>query len=542
MSFWVLLLILGITAGCLLAARRLIHYFQLESYQFQGYFRTLRRNFPRAILPGLILNLIFAALGIALALAIPDSSLWLADVILALAMTGAGLIIHRRDARMKHKKPLVMTPRVRRLYAAIACGMLLVLRVLTFSVAPVRDGSDSLLYRLSLGIIAFFPLLLPLWVALGAALAWPVETGIKGLYFRDAQKKLLARDDLIKIGITGSWGKTSVKMILASLLKEKYNVLATPGSFNTPMGLTKVIRNDLQPAHHVFIAEMGARHTGEIAELCRLVHPTIGLLTSVGPQHLDTFRTQERITRTKYELMEAVPSDGTCFFADDEGICRELYGRTEKKKILAGLDASRDDVWAGEIAAGPDGSTFTLVIEGRRIPCRTALLGQLNIKNITLCAAVCHELGLRDDQIRRGIEKLRPVQHRLELIRNPGAYTVIDDAFNSNIIGAEQAFHVLKAFPGRRIVVTPGMVELGSREAEMNRLFGEKMAGCCDLAILVGEKRSAAIREGLTAKGFSPERIIVVGSLTQAQQWIRDEARPEDTILFENDLPDNYDE
>ena len=139
--------------------------------------------------------------------------------------------------------------------------------------------------------ILFFPVLLPVWIALCGLLAWPLEQLISELYFRDAQRILKERNDLIRIGITGSWGKTSVKFILGTILEERFHTLVTPASFNTPMGVTKVIRSAIEPGHRVFIAEMGARHVGDIKEMCRLVHPQIGILTSVGPQHLDTFKT-----------------------------------------------------------------------------------------------------------------------------------------------------------------------------------------------------------------------------------------------------------
>ena len=152
------------------------------------------------------------------------------------------------------------------------------------------------------------------------------------------------------------------------------------------------------------------------------------------------------------------------------------------------------------------------------------------------------KLGLTPEQIARGIEKIRPIEHRLQLIPNPGGMSVIDDAFNSNIRGAKQAFQVLKAFPEKRIVVTPGMVELGEKEYEMNREFGQAMADCCDTAILVGKKRSQAIREGLRGDGFAENNIHVVSSLNEATGLLRQIVKPGDTVLFENDLPDNYSE
>ena len=263
-------------------------------------------------------------------------------------------------------------------------------------------------------------------MALAGLCAWPIEKLISELYFHDTQRMLRERPDLIKIGITGSYGKTSVKFILGTLLSEKYQTLVTPSSYNTPMGVTKIIRTKLQPAHQVFVAEMGARHVGDIKEMCRLVHPTYGVLTSVGPQHLDTFHTIERIKATKYELMDAVPQDGCCFFPDDGGICRELFDKTRKERRLCCLRKSNDaDVWAEHITVSPAGSAFILCTRKESIACETRLLGEHNIQNILLAATVCLRLGLTLRQISRGIAKLEPVEHRLQLIPSPGVLSLI---------------------------------------------------------------------------------------------------------------------
>jgi UDP-N-acetylmuramoyl-tripeptide--D-alanyl-D-alanine ligase len=308
------------------------------------------------------------------------------------------------------------------------------------------------------------------------------------------------------------------------------------------MGVTKVIRTRIEPGHRIFVAEMGARHVGDIREMCRLVHPQIGILTSVGPQHLDTFKTLERVVRTKYELIDALPQDGKAFFADDGDICLELYKKTGIEKHLTGLEQDRDEVWAEDICYSSEGSSFVLCHRTDRTLCRTELLGELNIRNILLCASVALSLGMSMAQIARGIGKIQPVEHRLQLIRHPGGLNVIDDAFNSNIRGAKQAFQVLKQFPARRIIVTPGMVELGDKEYEMNREFGASMSGCCDIAVLVGKKRSEAIADGLKNQGFPEQAIKIVSSLDEATKLLREISGPGDTVLFENDLPDNYSE
>ena len=452
-------------------------------------------------------------------------------------LIAGGFILGRALGEKKAKKAFVLTPRVKRLYAVSFIVMTAILYLIVCLINQLIGFSAVWMI-----LFFLFPAFLPLWIALCGLLAWPIEKAISEMYFRDAQRILRERKDLIRIGITGSWGKTSVKFILGTILEEKYHTLVTPASYNTPMGVTKVIRSKLEPGHRVFVAEMGARHVGDIKEMCRLVHPQIGLLTSVGPQHLDTFKTVERVAKTKYELIEALPQDGEAFFADDGDICRALYEKTKIRKHLTGLDPEKDEIRAEEIRYSPEGSTFLLCRGEEKTECTTGLLGELNIRNILLCASAALSLGLSMKQIARGIAKIKPVEHRLQLIRHPGGLNVIDDAFNSNIRGAKQAFQVLKQFPRKRVIVTPGMVELGGQEAEMNREFGAAMADCCDIAVLVGMKRSEAISAGLKEHGFPEEMIRVVGSLEEATNMIRDITGAGDTVLFENDLPDNYTE
>lgn len=540
-----LLLCMSVVIGCLLAGKILLHYFQLESYQFPGYFRTLRRNWTKALLPGACMCALLTILFLlSFLLSSPEpigGGLGAGDIAILigiiLLLIAGGWLLGRKLSEKNAKKKFVLTPRVKRLYAVSFIVMTLILYGITRLINTLIDISDYFLI-----LFFLFPLFLPLWIALCGLLAWPIEKAISEMYFRDAQRILRERKDLIKIGITGSWGKTSVKFILGTILEEKYHTLVTPASFNTPMGVTKVIRSKLEPGHRVFVSEMGARHVGDIKEMCRLVHPQIGLLTSVGPQHLDTFKTVERVAKTKYELIDALPEDGEAFFADDGDICRSLYEKTTVRKHLTGLDPEKDELWAEEIRYSPEGSTFLLCQGDEKTECTTQLLGELNIRNILLCVSTALSLELSMKQIARGIAKIRPVEHRLQLIRHPGGLNVIDDAFNSNIRGAKQAFQVLKQFPKKRVIVTPGMVELGEQEAEMNRAFGTAMADCCDTAILVGKKRSEAIAAGLKENGFPEESILVAASLEEAASMMRKITGAGDTVLFENDLPDNYSE
>ena len=533
------LIALGVGVSSLLASRSLMHYFQLESYQFPGYFRTIKRNLVRACLPGGIMTvylLLLLLIHRSIDRRFHDGSifcLFVALVTVALAVLG-GLWCRGLMQVKKAKKPFVVTMRVKRTYITSA----IVFTVICGICGSLLTGEEPRLY-----FIGLFPLLLPLWVALGGLCAWPIEKLVSEMYFRDAQKKLAARPDLIRIGITGSYGKTSVKFILGTILQEKFQVLVTPSSFNTPMGVTRIIREKLMPAHQVFVAEMGARHVGDIKELCRLVHPHHGVLTSVGPQHLDTFHTLERIKYTKCELMDAIPDGGCCFFPDDKAICRELFDKTRKTKRLCSVHPGAEDadVWATDIHVSPAGSSFILHTLNDEIACQTKLLGEHNIQNIILAATVGLHLGMNLRQIARGISRITPVEHRLQLIPSTGV-TIIDDAFNSNPKGAQAALKVLREFEGRRIIITPGMVELGDGEDDFNHEFGLMMADCVDVAILVGKKHTSPIAKGLKEAGFPKENLYVVSSLDEATAILRQIGHPGDVALFENDLPDNYSE
>jgi len=516
-----------------ITCRYYLHMLQLESYQLDGYNRWLGKN--RDKLLGWTLNIGVIAVIVKLLLPV-ILSLFMgreaANIVSAIAvLIGFGAAAWRLNETQyitPPKKPLAYTPRMQRLFAA-ACLI-------------------AALAALFLGWLGIPPYLIfagiPYLALTAGYLMQPIERQVNLFFFNDARRVLEERPDLIKIGITGSYGKTSTKFILAAILSEKYSVLPTPSSFNTPMGLTKVIRTDLEPHHQVFIAEMGARHPGDIRELCELVRPEYGVVTSVGEQHLETMGDIETVASTKFELIEGLKPGGVAFFgADDGGWCDKLFARARCEKYRAGLGSGYLSMYAEDITVGPSGSRFTLSDgEGGRVRCATKLLGKHNIQNIVLSCAVAKRLGMTMEEIARGVSRAQPVEHRLQLIEGANGVTVIDDAFNANPSGAAAAFEVLKSFPGRHVVVTPGLVEQGEREEELNCRFGQQMGAVVDVAILVGPKRTTPIARGLLSVGFDEDNLNVVKSLAEAQKLIAQIARPGDVILFENDLPDNYSE
>lgn len=443
-----------------------------------------------------------------------------------------------------YKKPLSFTGRAKRLYAmslAILLADFAITLFIVFSVSkdlikyfPVWAGILSVMYYFS-----------PLYVYLANYLVQPIEKDINDKFYNHARNKIRSLSKLVTVGITGSYGKTSTKFITSSILKQKYSVLNTPESYNTPMGISKVINNDLSDKYEVFIAELGATQTGDIEEVSVLTNPKIGIITSIGPCHLDSFKSIENIMRTKYELIESLPNNGIAIFNYDNEYVKKLADKTFKEKILYGIDdIENTDVFATDIKVSSTGCTFTLCIAGLGTEeVSTKLLGKHNILNILAGCAAAKALGLTLEEIKKGIACIEPVKHRLELMDPGTGVTVIDDAFNSNPDGAKAALDVLNDFKDKRkIIVTPGMVELGEIEETENEKFGESIGRVCDMAILVGEKRTEPILRGLRKLKFNENNIFTVNSLEEATEVLKSVTRVNDVVLFENDLPDTYDE
>lgn len=506
---------IALSVCCIASGRRLLHVLQLESYQLPGYLKSIRRNPKRTWLP-----CVWTAVAGVLPLCL-GAPYW----VCLLLQTAVAAFCYAKVRAEKAKKPLVLTERVKRLVCV------------HFAVGFVCAGALSAIWA---PMAYLLPLFEPVLLALCTLCAQPMEKRIANRFMEDARRRLDAVPGLVRIGITGSYGKTSTKFLLRDILSVKYRVLATPSSFNTPMGVTRVIREQLTPGYQVFIAEMGARHVGDIRELVDLVHPTMGMITSIGPQHLDTFGTIERIRDTKYELIEGLPANGIALFARDGALCEELYARCPlEKKAMPG-----DLIRSGDVRVGPQGTRFTLTdtATGETVLCQTELLGEHAIANLLLCCTAARLLGMTLPEIAIGVSHCKAVEHRLQLLQTRGGITVIDDAFNSNPVGAAAALRVLKEFPGRRIIVTPGMVELGKDEAAYNRAFGEQMAECVNIAVLIGKKHVKPIAEGLLAAGFAQDCLHIVADLEESTRLLNGMMRTGDVVLYENDLPDNYSE
>ncbi|MCL2483933.1 MAG: Mur ligase family protein [Firmicutes bacterium] len=420
-------------------------------------------------------------------------------------------------------------------------------------------------------LVGTMPTGLLLLVPLCLYILWPIEFCVNWVYAFKARHVLRTHDKLIKIAITGSYGKTSTKFILDSILREKYRVYSSPKSFNTPMGLVKTVNQMLKDSakeekvleshkpvseilklknpYDILICEMGAKRRGNIRELMYFIKPTVGILTAVSAQHLKTFKNIETIKKTKNELVENLVPGGFMVFNDGSKELAELYDACKHDKYRIKLLGKGDkkekgfNIFAENVEVGSGGTSFDIVFGDEKVRCETKLLGEHNIENILMAAMTAKKLGLTMQEIAAGISKLEAVPHRMQLIKGEGGVVVIDNSYNSSIYTSAIALKVLKEMEGKKkVVVTPGIVELGNKlKYEENFKLGQNITKHADACIVVNKINRKALVAGLLDGGFvEGKNVYVVNTTEESKELLKTILKKGDVVLFENDLPDNY--
>ncbi len=497
-----------------LGVRYLVHMFQLNGYSAKTQFAWMRANLVR-LLP-------FGAL-----LVLAVVSAFSRDYGFGF-LAAAALILSLFYLPGKAKKPLVFTARVIRMLSTLG-----LLNALCFALGILLSGTGEFV------ILGAAVCLEPLLLVLANKINSPIEAAVRKRYIKDAKRRLADCPRLRVIGVTGSFGKTSVKYFLTALLREKYNVLMTPESYNTPMGVVKTIRESLRATHDIFVCEMGAKYVGDVRELCELVQPDDGIVTSIGEQHLETFGSIDNIIRTKYELADGISPDGKLFINLSSPTIAE--NPPKRGAVTYGL-VPEADYFAKDIAVSGTGATFTLCHRGEQYAFSTRLIGEANVVNIVGALAVACEYGISPDELRGAVRALKCVPHRMELL-DRGSVLIIDDAFNSNPSGAKAALDTVALFEdAMKIIVTPGMIELGEKEEACNRALGSEAAAVCDRIVLVGEKQTRPIARGALDAGFKKDKIFVAKTIDEAMNFVYglDAGGRKKVVLLENDLPDNF--
>lgn len=535
LSFW-LVLVVSIVNGIIMlfVGYKFLQVIQLSGYKTKGYFVWLKSTKCKYVGRLVVLSFLSTA-------ALLVTNVLLKQFFVYKILTYLGLVFYFLFCTIfiinmynaPQKVPLKYTKRMTRLLVVL----FVVVMVTSFL---IMMGSYRFIEYLEYGALGLTPVFLPLFVLIAYWITAPFEHLNSLRYVKRAKKKISAHNGLVVIGITGSYGKTSVKNILTTLLSEKFKVCATPYSYNTPLGLSKTILENLNDSHEIFVAEMGAKYVGDIKYLCEMARPNIGLITGIGNQHLATFGTIDNLIKTKGELISCMDSNGKVYVNTESKASKELFnGATIKKEaICLGLNDSR--IKAENIKLSSSGTEFDLVIDENKVAVKTFLLGKHNISNILLCSLVAYDLGVSLEEIKEGILKLVAPAHRLAIVPSSNNLIIIDDAYNGSVEGAKAALEVIKEFEGNKIVITPGLVELGQDEYRANFELGKNMSTIADYVIVDGTINYDAICAGLMEGGFNMEKLLRAGSLKQAVEVLNSISKPGDVVLFENDLPDNY--
>lgn len=444
--------------------------------------------------------------------------------------------LSQRIKKEQSKKPLIITSRIKRLVFTIYSIYLIVLIIIlvNFNIEMLPT------YYFIISMLIYFNYII---VLIANYLNIPAEKYVYFYYKQKALNKLKNMNNLSVIGITGSYGKTSTKNILNEILNVKYNSYATPKSFNTPYGLIITINNHLDKFNDFLIAEMGAFYKGEIKGMCDLVRPKYGILTKLGTAHLDTFGNQQNIQEGKFELIESLPSDGIAFLNMDDDLQVKYKLKNKVKKLWYSIGNEKADVYAFDIILNQNGTTFKVKFKNdpKEYLFETKLLGKANVYNILSSILVGFHLKMTPNQLQLGVKKIRPIEHRLEL-KKYGKINIIDDAYNSNPDGAKMALEILQMMPGKKIVVTPGMIELGTKQYELNMILGKQIAKVADHVILVGKEQTKPILDGLMVSEYSVDKIDIINDVKEAFNIIQKIQDESTYVLLENDLPDLFNE
>ena len=521
-----------VAAVCLLSSVKCMQVFQSRRYQMKSYTKWLSENRNRNLRSYGVITLVTIAVAwylpilLALLISVEKARNSMAGwLVLAgfCAVTGIRLYGELTELR----DTFVLTSRAKRLVSAHAVTYVILAVLLLLLRLPVY-----LMYA-AVPYISWIP----------DRIMKPIEDSINKRFYDEARQKLSRRKDLICVGITGSQGKTATKFILKELLSRKYDVLTTPGSHNTQMGVSKTINDLLENHHQVFLAEMGAQYKGDIRALTNLVRPKYGVITSIAPQHVDTLGSMEKVMRAKEELIRGLPEKGMAFFGSDSMFVDRLYERCTREKYRATLDSNKKAyMYAGNISYTRRGMTFTLsCIDGGRIACRTKLLGRFHVQDIATAACVARKMGLTMAEIGEGIVRLMPREHCLEL-KESQKCTLIDDTACRTLDGAADALNVLMSMSGKRILVTGGLDQPDSRTEDGDYEYGSMMRDCVDLLVLVGDREDlntiarAATEKRDGERGLSRKSVVYVTDREAARDYLNEMVTLDDIVLIEGYL------
>lgn len=528
-----------VSANLLFGWRRLLsflRYFQQEEYNNPRFIAWIKAN--RAFDTRASLILILALIG---HLLFSGSG---ASLLLGLGAAGALLVVAyilEGDPRSTGKIKLTMTDRATKT-AWVAYGMLAIIGLIPLMglwCSCCTSGGPTITSAAVTGII--MAQLTPAALMLATILLSPAEKRVQQHYYADAQRILKENDPFI-IGITGSYGKTGAKAALGDLLTQTLGSTFWPKkSINTVMGITRTIRETMRPHHKYAVIEMGAYNIGSIKRLCDFTPPKAALVTAVGIMHLERFGSPENVYKAKSEIAQALPPDGILVCNGDSANARRMAEEHKRATtLLYGFDLSKGqlDCFATDVAYDESGTSFVIHFKGQRYPGKTPLLGRPALSNVLGAFTMACALGAEPTFAVACMGNLPPVDNRLVLDKG-SKVSYLRDAYNSNPTGFEAALDVLKQLPAtRRVLITPGMIELGDMQFEENKRLARMAGSVCDLVYVVGPTNREALLAGLAEANFPRTKTVIADTRDEAFKVLAEQSGQGDLVLIENDLGD----
>lgn len=361
-------------------------------------------------------------------------------------------------------------------------------------------------------------------------LFFPIDASVKELLIFSAKNKIKRLKKLKIIGIAGSYGKTGMKELIATVLAEKYEVVKTSESINTPVGIGRTILNDVKSDTEILVIEMGEYYPGDIKSICLIAQPQIGVITGINEAHLERLKNIENSIGTIFELSQNMKRGGLLLLnGKDKNVKNNFKKFSADKEVY--LYSSKGKIQFNEDAPG-------FIYQKVFFP----VLGSYNLDKIDGVIFLAKKLGLTPLEIEHGLKKIKAPAHRLQPIFNHEKnILVIDDSYNGNPDGVEEAIKTLSMFKKRRkIFITPGLVEMGDKSDVIHESIGKRLNDVVDIVILVDNSVTPYIKKGLIKAGFNEKNIFVFSSMMEAQNGLSVIVKSGDVLLFQNDWPDNY--
>lgn len=391
--------------------------------------------------------------------------------------------------------------------------------------------------------ILLFDIITPLIVSIIVLLFQPLAFLGRNKIIQKAKQKREQFKNLLVIGITGSYGKTSTKDFLYTILSQKFGenkILKTKAHQNSEVGISQCILNDLKLEHEIFICEMGAYNRGGIKLLCDIVKPKIGILTGINEQHMATFGSQDNIIRAKFELIESLPEDGLAVMNSDnvfiKFMVRDPKFKVRNQKIYS--IKGRADIWAEDIKVEKDFIDFRSVpIENEPADFKVNVLGGHNVLNILGATLVAKELGMNIREIAKACEKIDQKSGGMQLKQGIEGISIIDSTYSANPDGVISALEYLKIWPKEKVIVMPCLIELGANSGGIHRRIGKKIAEVCNLAIITTKDRFKEIKEGAINVGIGSKNILFIDDPKKIFEMIKSFCEPGDVVLLMSRVP-----